>query len=109
MNYELAKQLKEAGFKTKLGFPSGFPSVSTCDCSFFDAGGRHTSMLCSAWTPTLSELIAACGNQFMRLEKNELSFSALSTGIEDQQPVSLEVGTTPEEAVAKLWLALNKK
>lgn len=58
----------------------------------------------------LSELIEACGDRFVSLDKVEdpkgwsCSYEDLEGGIED-------VGcfNTPEEAVANLWLELNKK
>ena len=89
MNYELAKQLKD------VGFPQDIPT------------DKKASFIGSVKIPTLSELIEACGNDFKYLERlrepdEEGSFWAQSDNIG-------VAGTTPEEAVASLWLALNKK
>lgn len=92
MNYELAKRLKEAGFPQK-----NFPVEFECVCGgnkFHPADGR-----CSAYLVPLEELIEACGVHFAHLVKNEGGW-ACNWGIMDFP--------TPTEAVAKLWLALNK-
>lgn len=90
MNYELAKKLKEAGYLTK--------------------NPLHTENMDRLPYPTLEELISACGDKFEGL----LHFN----GKYQTNRPSLEHGhrredwywyTTPEEAVATLWLELNKK
>jgi len=88
MTYELAKQLKDAAFPQQ-GNGSTFGSPNEV-----------------VYLPTLSELIEACGDQFYCVEKN-LKEAPLwtATGWDDD----FGVGQTPEEAVAKLWLALNQK
>lgn len=62
----------------------------------------------------LSELIEACGDDFESLVKREEDWAAYVT--EDAYKgdcvydcCGYRIGSTPEEAVAKLWLALNKK
>lgn len=102
MNYELAKELKDAGFPQKTGYylpESGNP---------YD--GLKTDW---AYSPTLSELIEACDFEF-KLEKLR---DAPCEG-EDVDTFTYEarnntgvfyVSDTPEEALACLWLALNKK
>lgn len=81
MNYKLAKQLKEAGFKTNSYEP-----------------------LKTIVQPTLSELIEACGGKAkMLLDKGDgngwvYAVDGVSAG-----------GETPKEAVAKLFIELNKK
>jgi hypothetical protein len=78
MDYELVKELQDAGY------PVTTPNV-----------------------PDLSELITACGDQFLGLEKTgELWFA--SSEEDGNMPVGSK-GKTPEEAVARLWLAFNKK
>lgn len=91
MTYELAKKLKDAGFPQKDGAPrdryiSDHPLHKYC------------------YTPTLSELIEACGGQFgaLRLGAEHKWLAWGDEGIE-------EWGNTPSEAVANLWLELNKK
>ena len=85
MNYELAKKLFEAGF------PQSQMQKDGC----FDYDFQN-----------LSELIEACGEDFSHLtrlgEKNWYA-CALSTEEDD-----FEKCDTPEEAVADLWLRLNK-
>jgi hypothetical protein len=86
MKYELAKELKDAGF----------PGIVLCDC-------HEPSKVLDA--PTLSELIEACGERFFSLQtsgKGGPGWYSIATGM-----VTAE-GTTPEEAVARLWLALNQ-
>jgi len=109
MTYELAKQLKDAGFELKL-----------CD------GDHHCfqeTIIFGVSTyhfPTLSELIAAVckdgthyfsldiGEHWINYEDEKDQWSACYY---PDTPVGniLEYGNTPEEAVAKLWLALNSK
>ncbi len=95
MNYELALQLKEAGFPQK---GKGHFETTKLDEPYY--------------IPTLSELIEACEDDNFHL----LSGSIVGAYIEWQaytgfarMPKHIGVGTSPEEAVAKLWLALNKK
>jgi hypothetical protein len=52
------------------------------------------------YVPTLSELIEACGVFTLDIRLDDV--------VADKPQVGIEVsGGTPEEAVAKLWLALN--
>jgi len=95
MNYELAKKLKEAGFPVK------YPD------NLFVEGEK------SAYIPTLSELIKACVTNkeercIYRLDYDwfERQWEA-SAGAPDEHFAGF--GKTPEEAVAKLWLGLNKE
>lgn len=94
INYELAKQLKEAGF----------PQKETGEIAY--GGSKDDGTYWEAALPTLSELIAACGDKFDCLTLHEGTWYC-----RDLRPIPTLVGygATPEEAVAKLWLALNKK
>lgn len=63
--------------------------------------------------PTLSELIEACGDRFGSLTRNQRGvwYTASPFG-EGKNAYELAISdeySTPEEAVARLWLALNKK
>lgn len=80
MNYKLAKQLKDAGF----------PGSETCEKD-------------ELYHPTLSELIEACGKDLMALIPIWKSKDWVAYG--EDYAFS---GKTHEEAVAKLWLKLNK-
>jgi hypothetical protein len=107
MTYELAKQLKEAGFPQR--FSSGYA---------FDEQGQIIQVVTdSDWTvkanyisiPNLKELIKQCREAFGGLEylPNEITdkFRAYN------QPIAtLSIyADTPENAVTKLWLALKEK
>lgn len=99
MNYELAKQLKDVGFPFKPGDNQIDP-----EAYIMDDGESY-------FYPTLSELIEACGDGIDRLWKVDLSYDDgkskwCATGTNDFLDGLV---TTPEEAVANLWIALNKK
>jgi len=84
MTHELAKELKDAGFPQREG-----------------RGVKH---------PTLSELIEACGDKFYGLHRMvNGEWLAFMYDIEDSTRQVETIGSMPEEAVAHLWLALNKK
>lgn len=87
MNYELARELKDAGF----------PQEVTAQ---YDASTYHDN----TYLPTLRELIEAVlkGRGGLVLHLN-VQFESAVAGLEGWY----EDGSTPEEAVAKLWLALN--
>ena len=55
-------------------------------------------------TPTLSELIEACGDSF-----HSLSMDDKTHWVANWRVYGESRGSTPEEAVAKLYIALNKK
>ncbi len=124
MKYELAKKLKDAGFPQI--YQQGDP---TCDFAFDEAeelhllhcdndtgwwignSYSHSEMtdeeMLEKWVkcPTLEELIKACGPKFSTLTShagNPYWRCWAMTG-EDVQ------GSTAQEAVVYLWLALNQK
>ena len=82
MNYELAKELKDAGF------PFDWPPDAIVD----------------SVVPTLSELIEACGDGFY-----DLSREGEQDWIAGNQEIDACVGHSSEEAVARLWLALTSR
>jgi len=91
MDYELALELKNAGFKIR----------KSCFCD--DESCIHMIF------PTLSELIEACGkyvNLFQLEDGWGAHWSKESMGGTFEFKAS---GSTIEEAVARLWLELNKK
>ena len=104
MTYELAKKLKEVGFpftekvydlvcqKTTEGHSHNL-HVKGCDLQF---------------TPSLSELIDACGRKFHSLVQHEDGSWLAYTHIQGNKS-SWEEGDTLLIAVANLYLALNKK
>jgi hypothetical protein len=99
MNYELAKELKEAGFPQGVG-------------TYLDekGAGYYKHRPGTVCIPTLSELIEACGGWFHELiKRNDDSWYA-GTKLEDNRPrYATGIGSTPEEAVARLWIALQEK
>lgn len=118
MNYELAKKLKEAGF------PQGhyqmiFNEVKEHperETIFAEAYGVK-SLDEIAYQPNLSELIEACGgieHQTIRIQsywtENDLMWQADDSGNFYVKPDQIAgIGSTPEIAVANLYLELNKK
>jgi hypothetical protein len=100
MKEELAKKLKDAGFP-----------IPECPAWIINGDGPMGAVIWKdKYIPTLSELIEACGKRFFKLQFHERDgWSAQSnifTGFD-----TLEKGgySTPEEAVANLWLALNSR
>ena len=125
MNYELAKQLKEAGFPQigegnmwLLDDPKLFEdernqtvSVITRDFYVHSTAIRKNEFGVDVYIPTLEELMEACES-----EKNSLSLGyggiwrcSVETGFKNGAFIQIKAdGKTPSEAVAKLWLELNK-
>ncbi len=100
MNYELAKKLKEAGFKQSGKGKVWYTSSEDREQYFFDGEFEIRPV----YIPTLSELIEACGEEDLILKcivKENWTAEKL-TG-------EYGIGNTAEEAVANLWLELNKK
>lgn len=97
MKYELAKQLKDAGFPMHLKKNWNMNECPYQFGIFLHNDGEEYLF------PTISELIEACGDNFKALDRyNEAKWFAYS------HTVSSDRAETPEEAVAKLWLELNK-
>ena len=97
MNYELAKKLKDAGFPDKkVGEIVEYPE------------GKAFGI------PNLSELIEALGDVYFSLSNHSGDQGWCAT-LNDHfcSPMDIQKyhghGKTPEEAVANLWLELNKK
>lgn len=103
MTYQLVKQLKDAGY------PQTYIGGDFWSNKWSSEGGYE-----AVYSPTLSELIEACGVSFWNLEQghNKDTGTWFCNFVTDCQVGSDEwesKGKTPEEAVAKLWLALNSK
>jgi hypothetical protein len=113
MNYELAKQLKDAGFASKeIGRLLGF---------------SEDEKISAIQGVSLSALIEACGDSFEFLKRHKDAFEAKGLKTFSKRVYADEtytakdlipdehfraLGRTPEEAVARLYLslfALNKK
>lgn len=94
MTYELAKELKDAGFHRANQWL------------------RHEGLNEDLPQPTLSELIETCGDGFRSLLRSiEGTWIACGEGADADCLLFYErrSAESPEEAVAKLWLALNRK
>lgn len=107
MNYELAKELKDAGFRRDGLGEMVWPEMKTNNYT------RETPITLpemSIYSPTLSELIEACGVYLITLLHNPLRRQWLATDVMPGTIVRHSgEGSTPEEAVARLWLALQGK
>lgn len=108
MTYELAKQLKDAGFPEpeRVVINQNNSKLS----SKLEPLGEYKPFI---HQPTLSELIEACGDKFDSLyryvesEGERYVWGAHKVGATGADDIIEE--KTPEAAVAKLWLALNTK
>lgn len=107
MNYELAKQLKDAEFHQRAGLEGndlkshikfGFP-IYACE------HGKANHCENEVFYPKLGELIEACRDGFYSLVHRFNNWQCYGG---EQMQICME-GSTPEEAVAKLWLSLDKK
>lgn len=108
MTYEKAKELKDAGF------PQGKTLAIPKDSGILDSDGTLYLPKEPVYIPTLSELIEACGEDFMLTNEcgqwEAWSGSVSSMVRMGESGAKYEcTGSTPEEAVANLWLALNRK
>jgi hypothetical protein len=99
ISHELAKKLKDAGF------PQNGLNVHCV----------HENSVCTlckeySYIPSLSELIEACGERFDKLcrYKDDRGLFWKCWG-KAKGMIEIYETSTPEEAVANLWLELNKK
>jgi hypothetical protein len=97
ISYELAKRLKDAGF------PQKGRGTFWSQSAQFD--GRE-----EVYFPTLSELIEVCGQDFfsLHISRTALRFKDVWFAHRSYEDPGSE-GYTPEEAVARLYLALHEK
>lgn len=101
MNYELAKKLKDAGFPLRRHYED-----QECCESHMEIDGVDYII------PDLPELIEACGEaDVFELHRENNKWGAYvmdSNGKHSFKTRCCGEGTTPEEAVANLWLALHE-
>ncbi|MBU0476319.1 MAG: hypothetical protein KKF62_19390 [Bacteroidetes bacterium] len=92
MNYELAKQLKDKGFKQKW-LPDKIKPEEICGCGCND--------------PTLEELIEACE---LKADKWTLEYENGMYGMwyHGDKEYFVDGCGSPTEAVAKLWIKLQE-
>lgn len=117
ITYELAKRLKEAGFPYKEEsykeiYP---PGVEMIPGNYIGAGMSTVVAQGQVRLPVFTELVRACGDRLGSLhnEKSSAIDGNKWWAWEDEsygEPKGKEgLGSSPEEAVAELWLALNRK
>ena len=128
MNYELAKQLKDAGFPqpelTDASFnreynEKRFLLRQNCDSrdgeydnfndrtmwvQYFSKNYVNEMREFVVYIPTLLELIEACGHGLWSL----VNATEIWVAKNDELKLAID-GKTPEESVARLWLKLNEK
>lgn len=105
ITYELAKKLKKAGFR-KIKFSDNHEDFGIV-CRFCGKRrGDRPDKCYMKWEnePDLSELIEACKKTCFKIYccENKYAIALEGRDTEDQYD-------SPEEAVANLWLKLNKK
>ena len=106
MNYELAKQLKEAGFPQQGKGYWEFPRQDS---------PNKTSAEVRVYVPTLEELIAACPKNIGKAtfvlgsaNQGKEWFACYFDFVTNRGSEFNESGSTFVEAVARLWLALPR-
>jgi len=116
MKRELAKQLKIAGFPM-LPYRAGHHFYPHEDdnawtdvarrqgvtVTHYDLEDRLQDLRNGYYCPSLSDLIEACGSRFSRLSITKTLWTA-----ESDEPERVAMGDSPDEAVGRLWLALNR-
>lgn len=116
MDYNLAKKLKEAGFPQKYGemykwINKDNSRLAIFSIEMYERYIKEEIDELPVYEPTLSELIDACGRDFSQVGRN------FDEGLRiDEQWIALSTmklhkfgnGKTIEEAVANLWIKLNK-
>lgn len=107
MNYELAKELKDAGFPQKVWSGS---LVWDGDNWIVASAMKEIKLATALVCPTLSELIEASGNHFYFELRHVVKPTAHLWMADFQRDAGAIIqcgeGLTPEEAVARLYLAL---
>lgn len=108
-DYDLAQQLKEAGFPQPVigqGAGTGSDDDDMGDGSYLTDGSKY------AYAPTLEELMEACGKDFVLECVASGGLHPWTAGVFVDREGEIERSQTAEtaiEAVAKLWLALHGK
>lgn len=117
MNRKLAEQLKAAGFPIRF-YQAGHKFYPHEKSAGWSEASRKNGVTITAYElqnhlrdiedgyycPALPDLIEACGNDFARLFVEKTIWTAQS-----KDPEKYVLADSPEEAVARLWLALHKK
>lgn len=111
MPHELAKQLMQAGFplKSHTKLVAYSSANETENLTGLMVGEFRPSNMGPDWAlmPTLEELIEACGRDNIDNLGPCMSDQWYATNDLGGENNRTGYGTTPTEAVARLWLALN--
>ena len=103
ITYELAKKLKNKGYILCL-----FPYELLYNKDRSSQFGAVTIDGELYFSPTLSQLIEACGDKFSDFTRIDKEYGWQATAWKDNWVnKQASLGSTPEEAVGNLWLALN--
>lgn len=111
ITYELAKKLKDAGFPQGTGKDGEHHECPHKEFYQDSAILILHGTECNDWVyfPILSELIEACGDEFLKLVKSyKYGWEAVQV-LNPKKKRIRGIGNSPEEAVANLWLELSKK
>ena len=110
ITYELAKKLKEAKWPQELREGDRYYYLGYGDFSKLDIfwEGRTLTTIGTVKVPTLSELIETLGKWFFGLSQAEPGLWYCHSGFVNGTRLGTE-GKSPEEAVAKLWIDINKR
>lgn len=101
ITFELAEKLKDAGFPKKI---EEYTICDTCKhpCPPIENHGY----------PTIEELIQACGNRLISIERCDMPFNKIKKGWKvigfDNDKFYYNINLDLEESLLKLWLELNK-
>lgn len=110
IEFGLAKELKEAGYPQE-GENYWIYALAVGGWKWLEVTAvEWTESECSDWVvaPTLSELVDACGDRFSDLVRQDNSVWWVATAVSRPAPYLKQgEGDTPEEAVARLWIALQ--
>lgn len=110
MTHEFAKRLKSAGFPQDAVYGTLFFN-GMGGLILIDARLEGLKRMTYARCPTLPELIEACGEDFEFLEHHEGIWWACASRPfsinASPYPTNCVMSNTPDEAVGKLWMALN--
>jgi hypothetical protein len=113
MKYELAKELKDAGFPQAIGqwslaYDKQRKLLHVVRWKSIDEEIAADDPALDCFAPALEELIEACGVDFSYLAKADNGSEwKCATYSYHRHRVTEATGITPDQAVARLWLALH--
>jgi hypothetical protein len=105
--FEIAKRLKSAGFPQRFTAGSAFDEQGLAVQPNGERPWKAKDADVSV--PTLNELIKACGEKFGGLERILDGTRNRFRAYTQAPDIPSAYADTPEEAVARLWLLLNRQ